>query len=136
YRICEVNSLCGGGEPGVSDTLGAALWVLDYMFTVAEARGAGVNIETGVNQLGFMSWYSPITRDSSGEVMMHPVYEGMLAFVPSLGGSFVSSTCAGGAPLFKCFAVAQGVEGVVITLINKDAAQHVAVSISAQPKLA
>ena len=31
YRICETNSYSGGGKPGVSDTLGAALWVLDFM---------------------------------------------------------------------------------------------------------
>ncbi len=30
YRICETNSFCGGGKPGVSDTFGSALWVLDY----------------------------------------------------------------------------------------------------------
>ncbi len=35
YRICEVNSFSGGGRPGVSDTLAAALWVLDFMFTLA-----------------------------------------------------------------------------------------------------
>ncbi|MGA2117844.1 MAG: hypothetical protein ABSH56_24195, partial [Bryobacteraceae bacterium] len=28
YRICEVNSFSGGGRPGVSDTMAAALWVL------------------------------------------------------------------------------------------------------------
>ncbi len=31
YRICEVNSFSGGGRPGISDTMAAALWVLDYM---------------------------------------------------------------------------------------------------------
>jgi len=28
YRICEVNSFSGGGQPGVSDTMASALWVL------------------------------------------------------------------------------------------------------------
>ena len=59
YRICEVNSFSGGGRPGVSDTLAAALWVLDYMFTLASNGCSGVNMETGVNQLGFISSYSP-----------------------------------------------------------------------------
>ena len=44
YRICETNSFSGGGKPGVSDTLAAALWVLDFMFTLASAGCAGVRI--------------------------------------------------------------------------------------------
>ncbi len=45
YRICEVNSFSGGGRPGVSDTMAAALWVLDYMYTLAANGCAGVNME-------------------------------------------------------------------------------------------
>jgi hypothetical protein len=66
YRICETNSFFGGGKPGVSDTLAAALWVLDFMFTLASAGCAGVNMETGVNQLGFISSYSAIGDDEHG----------------------------------------------------------------------
>jgi hypothetical protein len=44
----------------VSDTFAAALWVLDFMFTLALAGCAGVNMETGVDQLGFISYYSPM----------------------------------------------------------------------------
>ena len=34
YRICETNSCFGGGKPGVSDTMAAALWGLDFLFTL------------------------------------------------------------------------------------------------------
>ena len=66
YRICETNSFCGGGKPGVSDTFGASLWALDFLWKLASAGCAGVNMETGVNQLGFVSSYfpSPITPPS------------------------------------------------------------------------
>src|SRR5262249_49179944 len=37
YRIAEANSVFNEGEPGVSDTLGAALWGLDLMFRCAAA---------------------------------------------------------------------------------------------------
>src|SRR5208282_3920350 len=47
YRICEVNSFSGGGRPGVSDTMASALWVLDYMYTLASNGCSGVNMETG-----------------------------------------------------------------------------------------
>jgi hypothetical protein len=72
YRICEVNSFSGGGRPGVSDTMASALWVLDYMFTLACNGCSGVNMETGVNQLGFISSYSPIGDDTQGHYSARP----------------------------------------------------------------
>ena len=50
FRICETNSFCGGGKDGVSNSFGAALWSLDFLFKLAFAGAAGVNMETGVNQ--------------------------------------------------------------------------------------
>jgi len=35
FRITETNSIYGEGQPGISDTLGAALWGLQLMFQVA-----------------------------------------------------------------------------------------------------
>src|ERR1700730_4694788 len=42
-RMAESNSVYEGGKPGISDTLGAALWGVDVMFTLAEARWLGIN---------------------------------------------------------------------------------------------
>jgi len=64
YRINEVNSFYGGGKAGVSDTFGSALWCLDYLFNLAAHGCAGVNMETDINQLGFISHYSPIVSRS------------------------------------------------------------------------
>ena len=55
YRICETNSFSGGGRPGVSDTFAAALWALDYLCVLAWHGAEGVNMETGINQLDFIS---------------------------------------------------------------------------------
>ena len=52
YRICEANSFSGGGKPGVSDTLASALWVLDYMFTLAACGCSGINISSDTNVSG------------------------------------------------------------------------------------
>jgi hypothetical protein len=76
YRICEVNSFSGGGRPGVSDTMASALWVLDYMFTLAANGCSGVNMETGVNHRGFISSYSPIGDDEHGHYSAAPEYYG------------------------------------------------------------
>ena len=37
YRIVKTNSIYDEGQPGVSDTLGAALWGLELMFQAAAA---------------------------------------------------------------------------------------------------
>jgi hypothetical protein len=68
------------GRPGVSDTFVEALWILDFMLFLAASGCAGVNIETGVNQLGIISSYSPIGEDDKGRPRAGAPYYGMLAF--------------------------------------------------------
>lgn len=80
WRMCETNSFFGGGRPGVSDTFVSALWALDYILLLAQYGCSGVNIETGINQLGFISSYSPIQDDQKGVNVAGPSYYGMLAF--------------------------------------------------------
>lgn len=80
WRMCETNSFSGGGRPGVSDTLLGALWTLDFMLILAKYGCSGVNIETGVNQLGFVSSYSPIQDDGKANNSAGVPYYGMLAF--------------------------------------------------------
>jgi hypothetical protein len=86
WRMCETNSFSGGGRPGVSDTFIGALWTLDFMLLLAQYGCAGVNIETGVNQLGFVSSYSPIQDDGKGMNTAGVPYYGMLAFATALAG--------------------------------------------------
>lgn len=80
WRMCETNSFFGGGHPGLSDTFAGALWTLNYLLLLAQSGCAGVNLETGVNQLGFLSSYSPIRTDAAGQVTAGVPYYGMLAF--------------------------------------------------------
>lgn len=86
WRMCETNSFFGGGLPGVSNTLLGALWTLDYMMLLAQSGCAGVNLETGVNQLGFVSSYSPIQDNGSGINSAGVPYYGMLAFATAVSG--------------------------------------------------
>lgn len=90
YRICEVNSFSGGGRPGVSDTFASALWVLDYMLLLAQNGCSGVNMETGVNQLDFVSSYSPIVDHPDATAEERPEYYGMLAFAEATGTAAVA----------------------------------------------
>jgi hypothetical protein len=86
WRMCETNSFSGGGRPGVSDTFVGALWTLDFMLLLAQSGCSGVNIETGVNQLGFVSSYSPIQDNSKGLNTAGVPYYGMLAFAQARDG--------------------------------------------------
>jgi hypothetical protein len=54
------------------------------MLLLAEYGCAGVNIETGVNQLGFVSSYSPVQDDGKGLNTAGVPYYGMLAFTAAL----------------------------------------------------
>ena len=72
YRINEVNSFYGGGKAGVSDTFASALWCLDYMFLLATYDCGGVNMQTDINQRGFVSHYSPIYKGKDGRVSARP----------------------------------------------------------------
>jgi hypothetical protein len=122
YRINEVNSFYGGGKEGVSDTFGAALWCLDYMFTLAAHGCAGVNIETDINQLGFISHYSPIVHDPAGVCSARPEYYGMLAFALAGRGQLVKTTFANKPGVnLTAYATRDDRGTIYLTLINKDA---------------
>ncbi len=128
-RICEVNSFSGGGRPGVSGTMGAGLWVLDYMYTLASAGMAGVNIETGVNQLGFVSSYSPIGDDEHGTYHAQPEFYGMLAFAQGSQGDLLTVDVETGGVNLTAYAAAPGRERATVTVINKDASRGAEVSV-------
>jgi hypothetical protein len=119
YRICEVNSFSGGGRPGVSDTMAGALWALDYMFTVASHGGSGVNMETGVNQHGFISSYSPIGDDEQGHYSAKPEYYGLLAFSLAACGELLSTEVEPNTAAIKAYATRLSNGALTLTLINK-----------------
>jgi hypothetical protein len=135
WRMCETNSFFGGGRPGLSDTFAAALWTLDYMLLLGQSGCAGVNIETGFNQLGFLSSYSPIRNDEAGRCTAGASYYGMLAFAIARGAnSGVLPLQSGPAPKgasFYALGQASGIQCVV--LINKTLDQPMRISLSDVP---
>ena len=121
YRICEVNSFSGGGRPGVSDTMAAALWVLDYMYTLAANGCSGVNMETGVNHRDFISSYSPIGDDEHRHYSAKPEYYGMLAFSLGGQGELLKVEMDAAPPGVKAYATQANKGALTLTLINKGA---------------
>jgi hypothetical protein len=130
YRINEVNSFYGGGKPGVSDTFASALWCLDFMFLVAANGGGGVNIETDINQKGWVSSYSPIFRDPTNHLVARPCYYGILAFALAGKGELLGETLGKGDINLTAYATRDRERNIWITIINKDLHRDARVRIS------
>jgi len=127
YRINEVNSFYGGGKQGVSDVFGSALWCLDFMFNLASHGCSGVNMETDINQLGFISFYSPIVHDAAGICSARPEYYGMLAFAMAGHGRLLKTSVDKGDVNLAAYATRDGSGSIYLTVINKDLAQDVTI---------
>lgn len=82
YRMSEGNSCWNGGEPGVSNTLASALWVVDAMLRFASVGCAGVNLHGGGN-----GYYTPIAGSLAGGFTRRPEFFGM-----KLAREFVGAT--------------------------------------------
>ncbi len=122
YRIVEANSVYNEGQPGVSDTLGAALWGLEFMFEAAAAGAAGVNFHAGAHNVrpGDDKAYTPIARSASGHHRGASLYYGILTFAQAARGALVPARLASGSSDLKAFAV-RAPEGTLrVCLINKD----------------
>lgn len=129
YRIVEINSCFGGGKAGVSDTFASALWGLDLMFELAAADGAGLNVETGLNQLGWISKYTPIDSDDQGYHVARPLYYAMLAFALAGRGRLIAVESDTSGINFKAYAVSGEDGRLRVTLINKDDGQGAEVAL-------
>jgi len=127
-RMAETNSVYGGGKSGISDTLGAALWGVDVMFTLAHAGWLGINFHGGGS-----SRYSPIAKAPSGAFEPKPLYYAMLLFAYAGRGSLVPIHQEGASSL-RAFAVRGTDDERRIVLVNKDLTQdaHVRITTTGQ----
>jgi glycosyl hydrolase family 79 len=125
-RMAETNSVYGGGKLGISDTLGAALWGVDVMFTLAQAGWLGVNFHGGD-----AGPYSPTARSSSGVFEPRPLYYAMLLFAYAGRGSLVPIHGQGIRQSLGAFAVRGTGDERRVVLVNKDPAKDAHVRIAA-----
>ncbi len=131
YRITETNSVYGEGQPGVSDTLGAALWGLELMFQAAAAGAAGINFHGGVHNSrpSDDKAYTPIARNGGGRYRAAPIYYSILMFAQAARGALVPAYLAQDTSGLKAFAV-RAPEGTLrVCLINKNLARSERVAI-------
>ncbi|MGA2127395.1 MAG: glycosyl hydrolase family 79 C-terminal domain-containing protein [Xanthobacteraceae bacterium] len=133
YRIVETNSIFNEGEPGVSDTLGAALWALDLMFRCAAELCAGVNFHGGEHNFrpGRDKAYTPIAAGADGRRRATPLYYAMLTFGQAARGTLVPARLEPGLDALAAFAVRATDGNLRICLINRDASRAARVTIAA-----
>jgi len=130
WRMCETASYSGGGKQGVSDTFAAALWALDYLLVLAGHGCAGVNMETGVNHLGWISHYTPISDDLHGHYGAAPEYYGLLAFAQLARGEMLGVACQATGLDLTAYALRPEAGELCLFLVNKDRTQDAAAELA------
>jgi hypothetical protein len=129
----ENNTCSGHGQQGLSDTLIAGLWAIDYMFEVAKRGGTGINFHNGETGMdGTVPFYYEAIKEQNGVVVqVQPEYYGMLLFTQAGTGSLLSTTPAG-APDFTAWAIkANGFTSVVLNNRNASSAVNATVNLGA-----
>jgi hypothetical protein len=113
YRMTEGNSCWNGGEPGVSDTLASALWVVDMMLAFAAGGCAGVNLHGGGN-----GYYTPIAGSIADGFARRPEYFGMEMAKEFLGATIVRTALECESDRVRAYAAVKDGR-VTVVAINK-----------------
>ncbi len=131
YRIVEANSIYNEGEPGVSDTFGAALWGLELMFQLAAAGAAGVNFHTGPHNLRpeVDKAYTPIARAGGGRYRPAPLYYAMLLFTRLAPGAVVPVRMGSGLGATAVLALRAADDNLRIGLVNKNVTRDARITV-------
>jgi hypothetical protein len=126
FRFDEDGSFVGGGKGGVSNTEGAALWALDFMFTVAENSGLGVNFHGGG-----LSPYSPLIDNGTVVTSVGPEFYALKMFSLLPAGSAVPATYSPSTPAnFTAYGVLCDSGGTAALLNNKATNNTVVATVS------
>jgi hypothetical protein len=129
-RVDEINGIPCGGEAGLSNSFGEALWALNVLPALWQAGVQGVNFQT-VD--GNLNQVIAAKHSASGwRVSVQPEYYGLLAFADAApAGSHLLRINTSGLAHFYQFAVRapDGSERVVLTNVGS-AARTIGVSAS------
>lgn len=85
-RLTETNSVSPGGKQGVSDTLAAGLWSVDFLLQLATLGVVGVNFHGGGS-----GPYTAIAEDLHTGFSERPLYKGMELVSRAVGGRLLNT---------------------------------------------
>lgn len=116
-RLDEMNGISCGGQVGLSNSFGEALWALNVLPALWQAGVRGVNVQTIDGNLNQMI---TATDSASGwRVTVQPEYYGLLAFATTVpAGSHLLRVSDPRLPGFYAFAVRAPDRSVRIVLTN------------------
>ncbi len=127
YRTDECNSYYGGGAPNVSNTYGAALWALDFMFISAINGCQGVNFHGG----GDTAAYTPIADSGTNVIEARPVFYGLKMFSLLPQGQVLPAVVSLASNInFTAYGVREDSGATCAVLNNKDTNNTVQVTIN------
>jgi hypothetical protein len=133
FRIDELNSVACGGQDGLSNAFGSALWAIDIMFELANAGVDGINWQSP-NGAAYSPLVFSIARTGNqatyGIKTVSPLYYGMLFFQAAIGrqARLLPVTLRTSANL-KSWATMDATGKIRLVLINKEAASSGTVEI-------
>jgi hypothetical protein len=125
--MAEANSVSCGGMPGVSNAFAAALWGLDYTFSLAQDGFINVDFQTSYRPGG--SSYNPIdtygTETAPGiwkyRNVAEPLYYGLYLFSQNAAGAHLLAATTESHANIHAYAVSRCPScAVKIFIINKD----------------
>jgi hypothetical protein len=139
YRMTEANSCYSHGKPGVSDTLGSALWGGDLTLKLLSAGFSGINFHGGNAQelrkaLGghtpddtliggkFLDFdYTPIDGTPTEGYTARPIFYGMLLASQMAGSDLIAGSFSSPQKNLTAYSfIANAGELVQVALFNKD----------------
>ncbi len=123
YRVAECNSIYGGGKTNVSNTFGASLWAIDFMWRLAYSGCSGINFHGGGN-----GPYSPI-GDSAGIFFAKPEYYSMLFFKNGAQGMVLPCNVDAGTENITAYASKAADGTMYVSILNKELQTDVAVTL-------
>jgi hypothetical protein len=125
FRITETNSIFHGGAPGVSDSYGSSLWVIDHLFTIAMGGASGANLHGG----GSGYSYTPIVDNGGAVIEARPEYYGVLLFTMAGQGSIINTSVAAEGLNVTAYTVKSADGTLSIVAVNKDVSRNLQLDI-------
>jgi len=114
FRVSEANSCWNGGQPGVSDVFGSALWCADTMLRFASLGFCGMNVHGGGNGV-----YSSIVGSETTGFTRRPEFFGMQFASRFAGATMEKTTITCESDRVTGYAAGMGNRVDRIAIINK-----------------